>query len=102
MININQAEFIDKARNSEYTIVDVRSPEECASGVIGNAQIINLFNQNLFLAKLDQLDKTKPYLVYCRSGNRSAQACTIMDSMGFTQTYNLIGGVLFWDGDLAI
>jgi len=48
------------------------------------------------------LDKTKKYYVYCRSGGRSGQACNIMQQMGFGNTYNLIGGIMEWEGPIVM
>jgi hypothetical protein len=47
---------------------------------------------------IDELEeyKNKELIVYCRSGNRSGQACMMLDAMGFTNTKNLIGGMLVW------
>lgn len=102
MINITQEEFIKKAKEDGFPILDVRRPDECASGIVANATTINFLDNDLFLEEIKKLDKTIPYLVYCRSGNRSGKACAMMDSMGFSQTYNLIGGMLEWEGDLSI
>ena len=45
-------------------------------------------------------DKDKNYYVYCRSGNRSGQACKIMNQLGFKNAYNLIGGMMQWQGEI--
>jgi rhodanese-related sulfurtransferase len=47
------------------------------------------------------LDKSKNYYVYCKAGSRSAQACQIMNEMGFDHTFNLEGGFMNWKGDVA-
>ncbi|MGB2761319.1 MAG: rhodanese-like domain-containing protein, partial [Maribacter stanieri] len=44
---------------------------------------------------------TKNYYVYCRSGNRSGQACAIMKNLGFDTAYNLQGGFMNWEGETA-
>ncbi|MEX0273681.1 MAG: rhodanese-like domain-containing protein, partial [Flavobacteriaceae bacterium] len=49
---------------------------------------------------LQKLDTSKNYYVYCRSGNRSAQACAIMGSLGFGNVYNLEGGFMEWEGEV--
>ena len=49
-----------------------------------------------FREKMDQLDRDKTYLVYCRSGGRSASAGAVMEEMGFTRIYNLVGGYTAW------
>ena len=51
--------------------------------------------------EVEKLDKSKNYYIYCRSGNRSGQACQIMDKLGFENTYNLMGGFNEWDGDVT-
>mgnify|MGYP006264303443 FL=1 len=47
---------------------------------------------------IDNLDKTKNYYVYCHSGVRSVQACQIMASFGFSNLFNLLGGISDWSG----
>jgi rhodanese-related sulfurtransferase len=47
---------------------------------------------------LEQLDKSKAYFVYCRSGARSARACAVMQQYGFLIAFNLLGGILAWVG----
>ena len=59
-----------------------------------------LADHTLVERRLEKLDKSKNYYVYCRSGGRSAQAATLMDQMGFNETYNLLGGFKEWDGDV--
>jgi len=54
-----------------------------------------------FLDEIEKLDKSKNYYVYCRSGARSAQACNLMEQIGFDTTYNLLGGFMEWDGETA-
>ncbi len=67
------------------TIIDVRTPGEFSSGHLDNA--LNLPLQSL-PEQLTSLDKSKHYVLYCRSGNRSAQAFKIMDRTGFIHIYN--------------
>ncbi|MBP2830758.1 rhodanese-like domain-containing protein [Aquimarina sp. U1-2] len=87
------------SEDDHYTIVDVRTEEEVEDGYIPEMVHIDIRKGQGFLDEIEQLDKTKNYYVYCRSGARSAQACTLMDQMGFKNTYNLIGGFMNWDGD---
>ena len=47
---------------------------------------------------MEQLDKSKAYFVYCRSGARSARACAVMEQSGFPVTFNLLGGIIAWEG----
>lgn len=76
-------------------LVDVRTPEETAQGVIPGAIKINLHDAD-FEHKIMKLDKTKPVYVYCRSGARSGNAMSIMKKAGFREVYNLSGGILAW------
>jgi rhodanese-related sulfurtransferase len=72
-----------------------------AEGIIPNAIHIDIYKGQGFIYKLEELDKSKNYYVYCRSGNRSGQACRIMEQLGFENAYNLEGGILQWTGDIV-
>lgn len=101
MKNINQLEWenlIEETKNA--AILDVRTPQECAQGIIPEAIQLNFLQGNEFMKGLDQLDPTKTYFVYCRSGNRSLHACQLMQSLGF-ESYNLIGGIMSWSGQIV-
>jgi thioredoxin 1 len=76
-------------------IVDVRTPDEFASGHINGAVNYNV-NDPQFAANLSNLDKTKPVYIYCLSGGRSAGASQKMLSMGFTEIYDMKGGMMAW------
>lgn len=95
-------DFNSKEKDSNTVVIDVRSPEEIASGFIpGTDLFINFFDEN-FQNELQKLDKTKTYIVYCHSGNRSGKAASIMEQLGFTSIYNLQGGISSWTGPLSI
>ena len=87
--------------DSNSVILDVRTDGECAEGMVDGAIQIDFLNPSHFMQEIEKLDPTKSYYIYCRSGNRSGQACLILDQKGFTKTVNLIGGMLEWNGDLA-
>ncbi|MEZ4902018.1 MAG: rhodanese-like domain-containing protein [Spirosomataceae bacterium] len=76
-------------------ILDVRTPAEMRSGHIKGAINIDLMSAD-FQQKVAKLDKNKTYFVYCRSGNRSGQACKMMGDAGFEHLYNLSGGMMSW------
>ncbi len=102
MENVNQQkwqELIDKEENA--VIIDVRTPMECAEGIQPNAIQMNIQNTSQFIQDIEQLDKSKIYFIYCRSGARSGQACMLMQAKGF-KTYNLEGGMLAWTGPVII
>jgi rhodanese-related sulfurtransferase len=50
---------------------------------------------------IEALDKSQTYFVYCRSGARSAQACQIFKQKGIVDCYNLLGGILEWEGEIV-
>lgn len=83
----------------EAVVLDVRTQEEFDGGHIPKALNIDLRLGPGFLDAINNLDKSKSYYVYCRSGARSAQAVQIMRDLGFSETYNLIGGIQEWKGE---
>ncbi|MBI5915148.1 MAG: rhodanese-like domain-containing protein [Bacteroidetes bacterium] len=93
--DLNVAEFKAKMAEPGIVVLDVRTPEETAEGKIERAVEIDFESQN-FEAEIDKLDKNKTYLVYCRSGGRSSQACKLMAGKGLKNIYNLTGGYLAW------
>ncbi|HZW63250.1 MAG TPA: rhodanese-like domain-containing protein [Flavobacteriaceae bacterium] len=82
-------------------VLDVRTAAETAEGIIPEALQIDIYSGAAFLEQVKQLDKTKHYYVYCRSGARSAQACIVLEQLGVARTYNLAGGILEWRGPLV-
>ena len=94
--NLNVAEFKAKMDDPNVVILDVRTPRETAAGMIEGAIEIDV-KASGFEEKVAQLDKNKTYLVYCRSGRRSAAACNIMAKQGFEDLHNLQGGYLKWN-----
>lgn len=88
--NINNIEKAIKLVNSSTNLIilDVRTREEYLSGNIPNSINIDVLSQD-FKSKIDMLDKNKEYLIYCRSGNRSSIASSIMSTNGFINIYNL-------------
>ena len=76
-------------------LIDVRTPEEFASGHLQNAVNINFYSGD-FKEQLEKLDKSKPVMVYCKSGGRSGKAMAILKELGFAVVYNLDGGIEGW------
>ena len=85
----------ENKNNNDFVILDVRTPEEFNSGRIENSENINFYSSD-FKEQLSKLDKNKVYLVYCRSGSRSAKAVKIMEELGFKKVYNVEGGIISW------
>jgi rhodanese-related sulfurtransferase len=77
-------------------LIDVRSPAEIAETNIEGHIAINFYDAD-FPNKVLQLDKDKALFFYCRSGNRSGQACRFLATKGYERLYNLKGGMLAWD-----
>ena len=79
----------------KINLVDVREPHENAEFNIGG--ILHPLGkvQTMQVDELEDL-KDQEIIVYCRSGNRSGQACLILDTIGFKNTKNLVGGMLGW------
>lgn len=89
-------DFSEKIKQSQSGLVlDVRTPEEFAKGHLETAKNIDWKNSS-FIAKVEQIDKSKPVFVYCLSGIRSAAAAKKMREIGFTQVYELDGGMVKW------
>ena len=94
-VNLNVSEFSQKINEPDVIIVDVRTPEEFASGHIEGALNID-FNSGDFANEITRLNPSETYAIYCRSGNRSGQAASIMHKAGFHDVSNLDGGVIDW------
>lgn len=100
MKELSQEEWREELEKDDNAVIlDVRTDAEVEEGYIPNAKHIDFYKGQEFLEELEKLDKTKNYYVYCRSGNRSGQACAIMDQNGFNKTFNLIGGFSNWKGE---
>ena len=96
LTNLDPAGF-QKARkeNPAAVVLDVRTPAEFAQTHIDGAVNIDLRDPN-FANQIQKLDKSQTYLVYCRTGKRSAMACQLMQNEGFSSLYNLEGGIVAW------
>lgn len=81
--------------NPDFAIIDVRTPEEYAEGHIENAANID-FRADNFEDRIGELDRDKTYVIYCRSGVRSAGARDVMEELGFKEVYNVLEGITGW------
>jgi len=101
MADLTQEEWQAKLKADDNAFVlDVRTKAEVEEGYIPNATNIDIYLGQGFLQEIEKLDKSKNYYVYCRSGNRSRQACAVMKSIGFENAYNLEGGMMDWQGEV--
>lgn len=87
--------FKELMNNEDAQILDVRTPEEYGRGKIGDAVNMNFFDAD-FKEQVATLDKSKPVLIYCAAGGRSAKAVSIMKDMGFKEIHELKGGYGAW------
>ena len=101
-MNLSQNEWTAQLEADENAVIlDVRTDEECMDGIIPGAINIDIYKGQGFIYKLEELDKSKNYYVYCKAGGRSAQACHIMNELGFENAYNLLGGFMNWEGEVT-
>lgn len=102
-MNLSQQEWTDQLENDQNAIViDVRTDDEYNDGMIPGALNLDIYKGQGFIYRLDELDKTKNFYVYCKAGSRSEQACSIMKQLGFDNTFNLQGGFMQWRGSVEI
>ncbi len=97
--NLNPEEFKAKMEGiSDVVLIDVRTPEEHTVNALPNSLNINYLGES-FWDKIEVLDPSKTYLVYCRTGRRSLRACTLMKNGGFDKekVFNLDGGMAAWE-----
>ncbi|MFL5744507.1 MAG: rhodanese-like domain-containing protein [Niastella sp.] len=95
MQNITPEEVKERLdKGEQLNLLDVREPHERAEFNIGGIHI----PLGQVMMQADELEnlKNQEVIVYCRSGNRSGQAAMILETMGFTNTKNLSGGMLSW------
>jgi rhodanese-related sulfurtransferase len=95
---ISPQEVYDAVYNDKAAVqlVDVRTQEEYTVSHLKDAQNICVTNSD-FEEKVKTLDKNKPVYVYCAVGGRSATAAKILSDMGFTEVYDLEGGITNWE-----
>jgi rhodanese-related sulfurtransferase len=94
-IDLGVTEFSAKVAEAGVITLDVRTPGEFAEGHVEGARLID-FQSGNFENEIAALDKNATYAVYCRSGNRSGQAVKTMQDAGFTNVFNMNGGVIDW------
>lgn len=83
----------------QIQLIDVRTPEEFLENNIEGSQNIDI-SSNDFEQKVAQLDQNKPIYVYCRKGSRSRKASQKLEDLGFTEIYDLKGGILEWNKNI--
>lgn len=79
----------------DLVILDVRTAEEFEEAHIDGAVMLDFYRDD-FADQLAELDPDVPYLLYCRSGNRSGQTAALMSQLGFTDVADVDGGIVSW------
>lgn len=82
-------------RHPGLVVLDVRTAEEYRAGHLPNAFRLDYYQPD-FRERLADLERDVPYLIYCRIGVRSARTYQMMSELGFTQVYELRGGIRAW------
>lgn len=93
MKNIKPEE-ISEVLSQGATLLDVRTEDEFLEGHIPGA--INIEIGEMSDEDIEQLDKEKTYVLYCRSGGRSSRAAQMLEALDFGDVYNLEGGYMEW------
>jgi rhodanese-related sulfurtransferase len=99
--NLAQTDVAKVLKAEKATLVDVRTEGEVASGYIKGTTVFADVNSSDFSTKISKLDKSKTYIIYCRSGARSSKAANYMVQNGFKNVYNLNGGIMSWGGEVS-
>ena len=85
----------ENSDNPDFVLLDVRTPAEFEVERIESAIMLDYYSEN-FREALDELDKSKTYLIYCRSGRRTGETLQMMKELGFDEVYNMLGGINSW------
>lgn len=92
---VNNAGALQLINHKNALILDVREPKEFEAGHILNAKPFPLLKLKERIGEIERY-RDQPIVVVCRSGQRSATACALLGKRGFSQAYNLTGGMLAW------
>ena len=93
---ITSEEMREISKLEGMQLVDVRTPKEYENGHIPNAQNIDFLDAK-FEANIQSLDKSKPVIIYCQRGSRSAKCASKLIANGFVKVYDLDGGFAQWE-----
>ncbi len=92
---ITPEEMQELRKMDDVQLVDIRTAEEYKDGYIPGFQNIDYFSKT-FDKDIEELDKSKPVIVYCKSGRRTARCSKKMVDAGFVKIYDLDGGITQW------
>ena len=85
----------NNGENDDVIILDVSTPQEYKDLHLEGAINMNLISR-FFKTRLDVMDKSRTYVVYCKLGGRSKIAQKLMQRLGFRTVYNIVGGTILW------
>lgn len=96
-LSAEQAKQVIQAHQDDdrFVILDVRTANEYRRGHIAGAVLLDYYDPN-FKQALAKLDRSKTYLIYCRSGNRSGKTLGLIEELKWAKAYHLSGGILAW------
>lgn len=96
-VQLKKAEdVIPQIEREDWQLVDVRTPEEINRGYLKGTDHFFDYNSTKFEKQVEILDKSRPVLLICRSGARSHRAAQLLVKKGFTEVYDLEGGLMRW------
>ncbi len=95
IMDVDTLKAIELINHRNALVLDVREESEFKSGHLINAKWVPLGKLAQRIGELERY-RDQPIVVVCRSGNRSAMACSLLSKNGFTQAHNLVGGVTGW------
>ena len=93
-ISVQQFQYL-LDQKEDINILDIRTPKEFESGHIENATNINYYDKD-FAEQIQDIDKSKPIVIYCHSGYRSHRALEIFKQTGFDTVYDMTKGYVGW------
>ena len=90
-------DFKNKIELTKVRLIDVRTPMEFSQGNINGSVNVDFKNEEEFFNYFNELDKSEPVFLYCRSGNRSKNSAEKLINLGFLKIYDLEGGFIEWN-----
>ena len=90
-------DFKNKIELTKVRLIDVRTPMEFSQGNINGSVNVDFKNEEEFFNYFNELDKSEPVFLYCRSGIRSKNSAEKLINLGFLKIYDLEGGFIEWN-----
>lgn len=95
LVSPSEASGVLAERSPEVVLLDVRTPEEFGEVRVPGSVNVDFYAAD-FATRLEELPRDVPYVVYCRSGNRSSQTMSLMRDLGFSEVWDVEGGIVSW------